>query len=630
MAGCDSVITLHLTITTPEIPCETTYGSVDMTAEGSYEWNGNTYTESGDYEYTTTNVAGCDSVITLHLTITTPDTPCETTYNEVAMTAENSLEWLGNIYTESGVYKDTILNVAGCDSIITLYLTITTTEIPCENPYELIIENTNTEAGFAEILTPPTCDNNNTATVWAEAVDEEYVFDHWSDGSTDATHTLQLTSNLTLIAYWSQKDQPCESYSLIANNGNPNAGDVIVVQEPNCENGNVAIVRATAFDGYVFAGWTDGNTDTLRYITLTQATIITAKWEQDCVSYQLNLQSNDMSQGSVYTTQEPNCENGNVAIFGATAADNYRFNQWSDGNTDNPRTLTLTGNQTLYALFSINQYSVLATASDAAAGTVSGSGKYDYNSQVTLIATPNAGYSFSQWSDGSTENPRVIVVNADITLTAMFEEAYFTVTAIPNDTALGYTIGSGEYKSYSFATLTAVPYDGYTFLQWSDGVRTATRRVLVLEDATYTAIFTTPRTYHIQVISSNSEMGSVSGGGDYRAGEEAILIATPKPGYSFIRWHDNNIENPRSITVTRDATYKAYFWLTTDLENNTLQGISVDNMNILIDGYENETMNIYTSTGQTIYSGKVRPSITMPNHGIYLITINNSSAKVIM
>lgn len=36
---------------------------------GSYEWNGITYTESGTYTQTFTNAVGCDSVVTLHLTI---------------------------------------------------------------------------------------------------------------------------------------------------------------------------------------------------------------------------------------------------------------------------------------------------------------------------------------------------------------------------------------------------------------------------------------------------------------------------------------------------------------------------------------------------------------------------------
>ena len=56
-------MTLHLTINHANSSEET------RTEYESYEWNGVTYTESGDYTYETKNAAGCDSTATLHLTI---------------------------------------------------------------------------------------------------------------------------------------------------------------------------------------------------------------------------------------------------------------------------------------------------------------------------------------------------------------------------------------------------------------------------------------------------------------------------------------------------------------------------------------------------------------------------------
>ena len=64
--GRDSIVTLHLTIN------YSTTGEETKEAEGSYEWHDVTYTQSGDYEFVTTNAAGCDSTVTLHLTITDP------------------------------------------------------------------------------------------------------------------------------------------------------------------------------------------------------------------------------------------------------------------------------------------------------------------------------------------------------------------------------------------------------------------------------------------------------------------------------------------------------------------------------------------------------------------------------
>ena len=62
-------------------------------------------------------------------------------------------------------------------------------------------------------------------------------------------------------------------------------------------------------------------------------------------------------------------------------------------------------------------------------GTVSGSGEYLFGSEVTITATPKQGYRFVSWNDGNTENPRTIVVEAEATYIATFEEEIGIETA---------------------------------------------------------------------------------------------------------------------------------------------------------------------------------------------------------
>ena len=62
-------------------------------------------------------------------------------------------------------------------------------------------------------------------------------------------------------------------------------------------------------------------------------------------------------------------------------------------------------------------------------GTVSGSGEYLFGSEVTITATPKQGYRFVSWNDGNTENPRTIVVEAEVTYIATFEEEIGIETA---------------------------------------------------------------------------------------------------------------------------------------------------------------------------------------------------------
>ena len=110
--GCDSVVTLHLTINHPVAEL------VEATTCDSYTWNDSVYTQSGDYTRAFTAANGCDSVVTLHLTVNHP------TYGDTTVIACESFTWHDSTYTSSDTYQSYLTNAAGCDSIVTLYLTI--------------------------------------------------------------------------------------------------------------------------------------------------------------------------------------------------------------------------------------------------------------------------------------------------------------------------------------------------------------------------------------------------------------------------------------------------------------------------------------------------------------------------
>ena len=93
--------------------------STSLSTIALLEWHGTTYTESTDTPtYQTTNEVGCDSTITLHLTIN------YSSRSTIYDTAANSYEWNGETYTESGEYVYEGQTEAGCDSIVILQLTI--------------------------------------------------------------------------------------------------------------------------------------------------------------------------------------------------------------------------------------------------------------------------------------------------------------------------------------------------------------------------------------------------------------------------------------------------------------------------------------------------------------------------
>ena len=100
---------------------------------GSYEWHGETYTESGTYIYSYNNAINLPSTDTLKLTV------YHGTHNVEADTACESYTWHGQTYTESGTYTNIYTNEDGCYSVDTLKLTVypvtrhTETEMACES-----------------------------------------------------------------------------------------------------------------------------------------------------------------------------------------------------------------------------------------------------------------------------------------------------------------------------------------------------------------------------------------------------------------------------------------------------------------------------------------------------------------
>jgi hypothetical protein len=149
--GCDSILTINLTILNP------TTNTFSVTSCGAYTApSGMVYTVTGIYNDTILNANGCDSIITINLTVPAPTASSINVTSCGAYTSPN-----GVIYTVSGIYNDTIPNAFGCDSVITTNLTIP------------ILNTTVTETGNGQLISNQIggtyqwidCDNGNSAIV---------------------------------------------------------------------------------------------------------------------------------------------------------------------------------------------------------------------------------------------------------------------------------------------------------------------------------------------------------------------------------------------------------------------------------------------------------------------------------
>lgn len=98
----------------------------------------------------------------------------------------------------------------------------------------------------------------------------------------------------------------------------------------------------------------------------------------------------------------------------------YHFIGWSNGSTQDTLNITAYTDRTYRANFAPNSYTISVVSNDSAAGTVTGSGTFDFDTEQIISASANAPYHFLQWSDGNTDNPRTIRITQDSTYTALF------------------------------------------------------------------------------------------------------------------------------------------------------------------------------------------------------------------
>ncbi|MGE0561788.1 MAG: GEVED domain-containing protein [Flavobacteriales bacterium] len=188
--GCDSVVTLNLTIN------NSTTGTDVQTACNSYTWiDGNNYTTSTNtptYTIVGGSYQGCDSIVTLNLTINTFASGTD------VQTACNSYTWIdGNNYTASTntpTYTIVGGSSEGCDSVVTLNLTINTVDNSTSTNANTITANV-----MGATYQWLDCDNNNaiiageTNQNYIATANGNYAVEVTQNGCTDTSSCVNIT-----------------------------------------------------------------------------------------------------------------------------------------------------------------------------------------------------------------------------------------------------------------------------------------------------------------------------------------------------------------------------------------------------------------------------------------------------
>ena len=293
-------------------------------------------------------------------------------------------------------------------------------------------------------------------------------------------------------------------------------------------------------------------------------------------TYTITVSANPTNGGTV--TGGGTYNEGTYCSVFATPNSGYEFVNWTEnGNVVSNQasyTFMVSGNRNLVANFQeqIQYYSIRLSANPTNGGTLTGGGSYQQGQTCTVNATPNTGFTFTNWTEGgnvvSTNASYTFIVDSNRNLTANFasQPQNFTITVSADPANGGTVTGGGTYQQGQSCTLNATPATGYTFINWTkNGQQVSTNAsytFTVTDSAAYVAHFQL-QTFTISLSANPSNAGTVSGAGTYNYGASCTVTATPFQRYIFDSWTENGVvvstEASYTFTVTSNRNLVANF-----------------------------------------------------------------------
>ncbi len=131
-------------------------------------------------------------------------------------------------------------------------------------------------------------------------------------------------------------------------------------------------------------------------------------------------------------------------------------------------------------------------------------------------------------------------------------------------------------------------------------------------------------TFTVTVLSADTVMGTVSGGGEVEDGETVTIRAIANAGYRFVRWNDNDTHAVRTVTVTADVTYTAYFEALQGIDEieTSRVNIEVSGLAVTVENPDGETVQIYDIAGRMLTSSKLSIfNFQFSTSGVYIVKV---------
>ena len=509
--GCSA--TANVTVTVNPLPSVNISGNnsfcqgdnITLTATGanSYAWSNAstdaaiTVSSAGTYTVTGTDANGCSNTATKTVSI-------NPTYN-VPLTHSicegESYNFYGQNITIAGTYTHTLQTINGCDSVLTLTLTVKALPTPS------ISGNTALCEGESTTLTA----NGG-------------ISYNWSHGS--ATNSVNVAES-GVYTVTATNVEGCTATASATVTVNPLPSVNISGNSSFCQGDNVTLT-ATGASTYA---WSNSSTDSAITVSNAGNYTVTGTDGNGCS----NTATKAVSVNPTYNTPLTHsmCEGESYNFYGQniTAAGTYTHALQTINGCDSVLTLTLT-------------VKALPTPS------ISGNTALCEGESTTLTA--NGGISYN-WSHGSATNSINVTESGIYTVTATNVEgctATASVTVTVNPLPIVVIGGNTSICEGGSTTLTASGADTYS---WSTGDNTASATVNAfgIYTVTGTSVEGCSNTSEVTVLVSQLPVITISGETDICAGESTTLTAN---GGTTYLWSNGTTD--ATLTVSNAGTYQ--------------------------------------------------------------------------
>ena len=356
---------------------------------------------------------------------------------------------------------------------------------------------------------------------------EGYTFDGWNDGNTDNPRTITIGDNTSVKPIYK-----------------PNTNTKYVV---NHYKQNVTL------DGYDLVDTDNltGTTDTkitpavkdYEGFTAPVPTEVTIKADGSLVvtyNYTRNTYSFEIEDNEDVISSKPsgNYPYGTEITLEAKDKAGYDFKGWSDGETTNPRTITVNGNTTISPVYTSRKDTAYKV--EHKKQNLTGSGYTTFETELLTGETNKEVTPSVKTYEGFTSpSPKTVTIKGDGTTVVEYlytRNSYDFNYSSTENIDLNNSTPEGNYPYETEITIKAKEKDGYTFSSWSNGDTTNPTTFELTGDITISPNYTANK-YNV-VFNSNGGSGSMPNQ-EMTYDKEAKLNKNifTREGYTFAGWN---------------------------------------------------------------------------------------------